>query len=83
MTMDESNRGTSNPGRGLVIAQWYLDTFYDDIEGLPDPTGDGDNAFTAAIEAIETKTAATVAEHMETLRVTLAADGVRLVVVER
>lgn len=65
---------------GLIVAQWYVDAFYDALDDLPDPAGP---AFTAAVEEIEERTQAAVNEALAELRETLARRGIRLEVAER
>lgn len=69
-------------GEGLVVAQWYVDAFYDAVEDLPSPSDDP-KGFAAASEEIEEWTETTVNAALERLREELYSRGVRLVVAER
>lgn len=81
---DDADRG------GLVVKQWFVDAFYDDVDELPEPRdGPADGGrykgmtFDEVLEKIERETVEAVDAALKTVTMQLASRGVRLVVVER
>lgn len=65
---------------GLLLQQAYLDTFFDDVEELPYPTGED---FDAAVDKLNEQVDAILDEALASARKKLSRIGVRLVVCPR
>lgn len=78
--MRDPKRAVPQAESGLVLAQFYVDAFYEDIESMPRPDTD---AFDVEVDRLTNETTAAIKVAFDAVTAFLAAKKIKLVVAER